>query len=112
MVKVGMGYQHHIDRRQITHAKPRTSQPLQHKEPAREVGIDNDTVSPNLNEEAGVSDKGDPQLAIAGQAWLVGFAAAGSYDGMAHQASKIGGALAKGRIAKRCFDHPGGAPEA
>src|SRR5580698_8080450 len=46
-----------IDGRQIPHAQPRTPQPFQYEEPAREVRVDHHALPADLHEEAGVSDE-------------------------------------------------------
>src|ERR1039458_404623 len=110
MIEVGMGHQHHVDGRQIGDSESGTAQAFQDEQPAREVRIDDDALSANLHEEAGMPDEGDAELAAGGEAGFVSLAVARSYSGMAHQPSELGGALTKGRIAERLLDHPATEP--
>jgi hypothetical protein len=106
MIEVGVGNQDGIDRRQIGNPQAGTTQALQHEQPAREVRIDDDTLSAHLYEEAGVADEGDSEFSVGDEPRLVGLSKARSDGGTAHQARELGGAFAKGRIAKRLLDHP------
>jgi len=106
MIKMCMRYQHEIDRRKIDNAEARTPQPLQNKQPPREVGIDNHASAADLHEEAGMSDEGNAEFSISGEPGFMCLAAATSDRRMPHQARKLRGTLAKGRIAKCLFDHP------
>ena len=71
MVEMRVRDQNEIDRWKICDPQAGTPKPLQYKEPAREVGIDHYTLSRDLHKETGMTDKGDAQLSIAGEAWLV-----------------------------------------
>src|ERR1700704_6441210 len=84
----------------------RAAQTFQDEEPARKVGINDDTLSANLHEEAGVANEGDPEFSIDSQTRLVSFTTPRRHGGATHQTSELGGAFAKGRIAKRLLDHP------
>ncbi len=110
MIEVRMGHQHHVDGRQIGDAQAGTAQALQHEQPAREVGIDDDALPANLHEEAGVTDEGDAEFAVGSEAGLVGLAVARSNCGAAHQSSELGGAFTKGRIAECLLNHPATEP--
>ena len=110
MIEVSVRNQHHIDGRKIGDAQARPAQALQHEEPARKVGIDDHTLAANLHEEAGVANKGDPELSVDGKSRLVSFTAAWSYRRTPHQTSELGGALAKRRIAKCLPNHPATEP--
>ena len=90
--------------------RPGPAQALQHEEPAGEVGIDDDALAANLHEEAGVANKRDPEFSVRGESRLVSFTGARSDCGTTHQTSELGGALAKGRIAKRLLNHPATEP--
>src|SRR5437016_5634470 len=70
VVKVGMGYEHNIDGRQIAHVQAGTAQALEYEKPAREVGIDHNAAPANLHQEAGVADEGDAEFSVGGQTWL------------------------------------------
>src|SRR5580692_11133454 len=106
MIEVGMRNQHQVDGGQIGDAQAGTAQAFQHEKPAREVRIDHDALSANLHEKAGVANERDAEFAVAGEAGLVGLNATWSHHGVAYQTTKLGGAFAKGRVAKRLLDHP------
>ena len=106
MIEVGVRNQHHIDGRQISDSQAGPPQALQHKKPARKVGIDDNALPAHLQKETGVADESHAQLAVGDQARLMSLAAAGSHDRVPHQASEVGGALAQGWIAKCLLDHP------
>src|ERR1019366_1544000 len=67
VVEVRVRNQHRVDCRQLPQLQPRTAQPLENENPAREVGIDQNILSPDLEDEAGMSDEGYAQLATAGE---------------------------------------------
>src|ERR1019366_357759 len=89
VVEVGVRNQHRVDCRQLPQLQPRTAQPLENEDPARKVGIDQNILSPDLEEEAGMSDEGYAQLATAGEYRLTGDAGARRHGGAAHQGSKL-----------------------
>ena len=64
VIEVGVRNQNQIDRRKIGNPESRTAQALQHKQPARKIGIDEDVQPANLHEETGVTDEGEPQFSI------------------------------------------------
>ena len=51
--------------RQILDPQPGAAQPFQHEQPLGEVGVDQDGLAAGLEKEAGVSDEGQRQLAVA-----------------------------------------------
>ena len=63
MVEVRVRHQHGIDGRQVAQPQAGTTQPLEDEEPACKIGIDDDVLAADLQEEAGVSDEGNTQLA-------------------------------------------------
>src|ERR1035437_283869 len=77
VVEVRVRNQHRVDRRQLSQLQPRTAQPLENENPARKVGIDQDVLAPDLEEEAGMPDEGYAQLAATGEYRLAGDAGAG-----------------------------------
>src|ERR1019366_7836074 len=89
VVEVRVRNQHRVDRRQLPQLQPRTAQPLENENPAREVGIDQDVPAPDLEEETGMSDESYAQLATAGEHRLTGDASARRQSGAAHQSSKL-----------------------
>src|SRR5262249_45405851 len=93
MVEVRVRHQDEIDRRKVGNAETRTPQPLQYKQPAREVGIDNHASTTDLHEETGVSDEGDAEFSVGSEPGFMGLAAARSDRRMPHQARKLGCAL-------------------
>ena len=72
VIEVRVRYQDEIHRRQVAQVQSRLPQALQNEEPAREVGIDDDVLSADLQEEAGVSDEGDAQFAVGDQSSVCG----------------------------------------
>ena len=64
VIEVSMRHQDNIHRRQVAQIQSRLSQALEDKEPARKVRIDDDILSADLQEEAGVSDEGDAEFAV------------------------------------------------
>jgi hypothetical protein len=55
MVEVGMRNQHQVDGRKVAQLYSGLSQTLQHKQPAGKIGIDDDVLSTDLDEEAGMA---------------------------------------------------------
>ena len=93
VIEVRMRYQDNIHGRQVAQVQPWLTQAFENKQPAREVRIDDDVLPAKLEEEAGVSDKGDAQLAVRNQFRFVGLAGARCYRGVPHQARELAGAL-------------------
>src|ERR1039457_4710920 len=89
MIEVRVRNQHDIHWRQFAQIQSRLTQTLQNEKPAREVGIDDDVLSANLQKKTGVPDKGHAELAIRSQGCLMGLARTRRDHGMAHQASKL-----------------------
>src|ERR1039458_9364543 len=58
VVEVRVRNQHRVDRGQLPQLQSGTAQPLENENPARKVGIDQNILSPDLEEEAGMSDEG------------------------------------------------------
>jgi len=71
MVEVRMRNQHQVNRREIANADARLAQPLQNKKPASKIRIDHHVLTADLHQEAGVSNEGQPQLAIPDQLGLM-----------------------------------------
>src|ERR1700686_1649203 len=103
MIEMRMGDQHHVDGRKVGNAQSGTTQALQHKKPACEVGIDDNALAANLHEKAGVADEGDAKFAIRGEPRLVSLTGAGSHCRAAHETPDLGGALAGGRIGSSLY---------
>ena len=105
VIEVRMRDQHQVNGRKIGDPHSGSSQALEHKQPPREIWIDDHALSAHLQEEAGMSNEGNAQFSVRGQAWLVGLAASPSHGGMAHQTGKLSGSLPKGGIAQSLLDH-------
>ena len=98
VVKVCMRDQYEIDGRQVADADTGLSQSLQNEEPSRKIRIDQYVFTTHLDKEAGVADKGQAQLTIADQFWLVNFTGAGSDGGMSDEAGELAGTPAQRSI--------------
>src|ERR1039457_5795017 len=110
MIEVSVRDQYRVDRRQISDAESGTAKALQHEQPAREVRIDDDSLPADLYKETGVTNEGDAEFSVGGEAPFVGLTGARSDGGVAHQTSKLGGAFPNGRIAKCLLNHPATEP--
>ena len=84
MIEVGVRNKNEIDGRKIRDTEPGTTKPLQYKQPPGEIGIDHYALSPNLHEEAGMTDEGDAEFPVGGKARFVSLTRAGSHRRMAH----------------------------
>jgi len=84
MIEMSVRYQHHVDRGQVADADARFSKPLEDKKPAGKIRIDQDVLATHLDEEGGMTDKSESQLAVADQGRLVDLAGSRSYGGVAH----------------------------
>src|ERR1017187_2172160 len=98
VIEVRVRYEYDVHRRQVAQVQSRLTQALENEQPAREVGIDDDVLSANLQKKAGMSDEGDAQFAVRNQFRFVGLAGARSDRGMPHQARELTGSLAQRRI--------------
>ena len=95
MIEVRVRYEDEVHGRQVVQVQSRLAQALQNEQPAREVGVDDDVLSANLQKEAGVSDEGDAEFAVRNQFGFVGLAGARGDRGMPHQARELTGSLAQ-----------------
>src|SRR5882724_2712053 len=89
VTKVGVSDQHIIDGRQVFDAVARNEQPLQYEQPLREIGIDDDILSADLQEKSGVSNESDGEVFAVDQHRFAGLAGAASPRRMADQSSKL-----------------------
>jgi hypothetical protein len=71
---------------------------LKDKQPAGEIGIDDNVLASHLKKEAGVPNEGHAHLAVRNQHRPVRLAGRRSHGGVANQASKLPGTLAQSRI--------------
>ena len=95
VIEVRVRYQHNIHGRQVAQVQSGLAQAFENEEPAREVGIDDDVLSADLEKKAGVPDEGDAQLAVRNQLRFVSLPGAGCDRGMSHQARERAGSLAQ-----------------
>ena len=107
VVEVGVRNEHQIHGRKIANSNPGLPEALEHKQPAGEIGIDDNILSPYLQEEAGVTDKGDAHLPTRNQNRFMRLPSAGSNRRMANQSSKLPGTPAQGGISQSLFQHRG-----
>ena len=103
VVEVGMCNQHQVNGRQIAHPQARLPQTLEDEEPARKVGIDDNILAANLEEETGMTDESYAHLAAGRQLGLVGVAGPGSDRGAPHQAAELPGTVAESAILQGVF---------
>ena len=101
MIKMGMRDQHQVDGRKVSELHSRLAQTLQHKQPAREIGIDDDVLAAHLDEKAGVPNKRQAQISVADQFGFVSLANSWSNRGVAYQTAKRTRAFAENGIRKR-----------
>jgi hypothetical protein len=105
VIEMRVRNQHQINGWKIGNADSGPAQALEHKQPARKIGIDDHALSAQLNKKAGMSDESDAQFSVSGQARLMSLATSPGHGGMAHQARELRGSLAKGGIAECLLDH-------
>ena len=98
MVEVRMRNEHDIHRREVAQVQAGLAQSLQNEQPARKVRVDDDIHSSHLEEEAGMADEGDAQLAAFNELRLVRASGTRCDGGMTDEAGKAAGSLAKCRI--------------
>jgi hypothetical protein len=103
VVKMGVGDEHNVDGREIAKLDSRLAQAFENEEPTREIGIDYDIFTADLEEEAGVADESDTHLPVGDKLWAVSFAGQRADGRMAHQAAKSAGALTQSRILESCL---------
>src|SRR5947209_2323264 len=105
-IKVRVGNQHDVNGRKIGNAQSWPAKPFEHEQPTGKVRIDHHTLSADLQEKARMANEGYAELPVRSEARLVRLADARSHCRVPYQASKLGGAFAESRIAKRLLDHP------
>ena len=103
MVEVGMGDQHQVNRRQITHLQPWPSNTFQDEEPTREVRVDDHILVTDLEKETRMPDECHAHLTVRDQFWLVSTTGPRCDDRMAYQAAELPGTFAKRRILQSIF---------
>src|SRR5580765_2335717 len=110
MIEVGVRNQNKVDGREVHDAEARTTKPLQYEQPPGKIGIDHNTLSTNLHEEAGMTDEGDAQFPVGREARFVSLTRPRSHRRTAHQPSELGRALAQCRITESLLDHAATGP--
>ena len=103
VIEVGMGDQDQIDWGKIADVDSRLPQALQNEQPAGKIGINDHILSPNLQEKAGMPNKGNPHLPTGYQHRFVRFPGSRRDRRVANQSSKLPGASAQGGISKSLF---------
>src|SRR5439155_13553222 len=89
MIEVRMRDQHQVDRRQVVKLHSGLPQPLQNKQPARKVGVNDDVLPADLHKKAGMADKSQPQLTVRNQPGLVASSGTRSYRRMPEQTTEL-----------------------
>ena len=105
MIKMRVGNQHNIDRRQVVDFDPWLPQPLQHEQPARKIRVNDNVFPANLHQEAGMTNERHPHLAVRNQLRLVRFTNSRGDGGVPYESAKLLGAFAEGRILERLLQH-------
>ncbi len=95
VIKVRVSYEDHIRRRQIAQVQTRLPQAFKHEEPARKVGINDDVMSADLQEETGMSDESDAEFTIRNQCRLMRLSGTRCDRGMPDQARELACTLAQ-----------------
>src|SRR5438105_12894261 len=98
MIEMSMRDQHVVNRGQVFDLDSGTAQALEHKQPARKVGIDHNVLAANLNEKSGVPNEGDPQFAMLRQHRFVSLSGTRGKRGVAHDAAKLASLAANGHV--------------
>src|SRR5206468_6006407 len=81
------------------------AQALEDEQPARKVGIDEDILAADLQKKAGMTDESHSHLTVGDELGLVGEAGSWRDRGMAYQAAKLPGTLAKCGILEGILQH-------
>jgi len=105
VIEVGMGDQDDIHGREFAEVESGAAQAFQDKEPAREVGIDDDVVLADLEEKAGVPDEGDAEFAVRDEFRLMGRAGKRGDRRIPHQACELAGTLTESGILEGRLQH-------
>lgn len=99
MVEVRVRDQDHVNGGQIAQMDSGLAQPFQDKQPAGEIGIDQNILAAHLQKEAGVADESQSQLSVGGEFGFMGLAGARGNRGMTHQAAELLSPFAEDGIA-------------
>ena len=94
MVEVGVRDEDDVHGRKVAETQAGLAKTFEDKEPAGEVGVDDDVAASDLEEEAGMSNEGDAEFSVRDQPGLVGFSRARGDDGVTDKAGKLAGTLA------------------
>src|SRR5438067_13422415 len=71
MIEMCVTHKHVIDGRQISQADARAPLTFEDDQPTRKIGIDYEIVSGDLNEEAAMTDEGQPKFPLADEMRLM-----------------------------------------
>src|SRR5712675_3314390 len=95
MIKVRVGEQNEINRRQIFNLKTGALDPLQKKKPVRKIRINQHVQIRELDEKRRVADPGDGDFTVfqLGKNWALMFAVARREQGFPDQLAKKGGGV-------------------
>ena len=85
VIEMRVRHQDQIDGWKIGNAQTRTPETLQNEQPARKIGIDDDALSADLHEKAGMANERNAKFSISRQARLMRLTATPGYGRMPHQ---------------------------
>src|SRR3974377_1738800 len=105
MIKMRVSDQNQVDWWEIRNSQPWLPQSLQHEQPARKVGVDDDIQPANRHKKACVPDERDAQLSVVNQLGFVRLPGARGDRGMANQSPELRGPFADRWIPKCRLDH-------
>src|SRR5205085_12439785 len=98
MIEMCVTHKHVIDGRQIAQADARAALPFEDDQPAREIGIDYEIVSGDLNKEAAMTDEGQPKFPLADEMRFMRAASAGRNRRTPYQRSELFCLSANGEV--------------
>jgi hypothetical protein len=104
MIEVRMSYQNQINRRKVSNPEPRLAQALQYEKPAGKVWIDHHILAADLQKEAGVTDKCQPELLRANQNRTKSLPAARLNRRLSYKSAELPGTSSKGWMAHVLLD--------
>src|SRR5205085_5673589 len=89
MIEMCVTHKHVIDGRQISEADARAALPFEDDQPTRKIGIDYEIVSGDLNEEAAMTDEGQPKFPLADEMRFMRATGAGRNRRSPYQLSEL-----------------------
>jgi hypothetical protein len=93
VIEMRVGYEHNVHRRQVAEIESGLPQAFKNEKPAREVGIDDDVLSANLEKKAGMTNKGEAELSLCNEFGFVSFTGTRGDHRMPYEVSKLARAL-------------------